>query len=136
VGYSSIRKDQTKGDELNDVEAYEILYASFVDRIGLDESFVDYINNMKTYLKLCADYLESEKTVQDTLIRNRSKLLKMRLLLASMKKFEKDGDVKISHAKILNRLAKMQGVGVIKESDLTVLAYFELIKDYKEWVKG
>lgn len=135
VGYSSIRKDQTKGNDETDVEAYEILYASFVERVGLDDSFVDYINNMKAYVLATSEYLKSTKTVQGVLIHDRSKLLKMRILLASLQKFEKDGDVKVSHAKILNRLSKMQGYRV-DEKVITVLEYFELIKMYKEWVKG
>jgi hypothetical protein len=134
-GYSAIRKDKNYGDEESDYEAYNRLYVTFGERIGVGEEFQSYIDNMKAFVLASADYVKSRKTIDGVEIHDRTKLKKVRVLLAKLQKFEKDGDERVSIAKILNRLAKMQGVGTIKESDLTVLAYFELIKDYKEWVK-
>lgn len=135
VGYSAIRKDPKYGDAYSDYEAYDKLYTTFVSRVGLDEAFESYIETMRAYVIASSEYILSRKKIDGIEIHDRSKLRKVRVLLAKMQKFEKDGDDSISIIKVLNRLAKMQSVGVIKESDLTVLAYFELIKDYKQWVK-
>ena len=136
IGYSAIRKDKNYGNEESDYEAYNILYTTFSDRIGVDESFQAYIDNMKAFILASAAYVKSRKKIDGVEVHDRSKLKKCRILLAKLQKFEKDGDDRVSVTKILNRLAKMQGVGTIKESDLTVLSSFELIKDYKQWVKA
>ena len=133
-GYSSIRKDSKYGDEKSDYEAYDKLYKTFVERIGHDKDFQSYLENIKAYNLALIDYIKSQRTVDGAVIHDRKKRNKINVLKAKLERFEKDGDDTVSIAKTLNRLSKMQGV-TIKESDLTVLRYFELIKDFKQWQK-
>lgn len=135
-GYHSIRKHSTYGNEKSDYDAYDILYRSFVERIGQQEEFETYLNNMSSYILAVAKYLDSEKNIDGVKIRDRSKRDRIHLLKSKLERFEKSGDNKgVSIAKMLNRMSKMQGV-YLKESDFTVLSYFELIKDYNQWVKS
>lgn len=134
-GYSSIRKSKDQGDEQTDYEAFDILYRTFVTRIGHEPEFESYLETMKAYNLACAAYVKSKRKVNGVEIHDRSKLNRIHVLKAKLEKFEKDGDSTVSVQKVLNRLTRMQGV-VQKESDLTVLAYFEMIKDYKQWQKG
>ncbi len=134
-GYSAIRRNKEKGNAETDYEAFDLLYRTFVARIGHEPEFESYLETMKAYNIACAAYVKSRKKVNGVTIHDRSKQNRVHILKAKLDKFEKDGDSTVSIQKVLNRLTKMQGVQV-KESDLTVLAYFELIKDYKQWQKG
>ena len=134
VGYSAIRIDKDKGDENTDYDAYDILYKSFVHRIGQDPEFVSYLETMRAYNLAVVSYATSRKNINGVEVHDRSKLNRIHILKAKLTKFEKDGDGG-SIAKVLNRVSKMQGHAV-KEGDLTVLAYFELIKEFKQWQKA
>jgi len=127
-------KIKPKQNKFTDYEAYNILYKTFVQRIGHDKDFQSYLDNIKAYNLALVDYINSRRIVNGVEIHDRKKRNKINVLKAKIERFEKNGDDTVSIAKTLNRLSKMQGV-TIKESDLTVLRYFELIKDFKQWQK-
>jgi hypothetical protein len=136
-GDSELRKTN-KGNEALDFEAWDILFSDFVKKIGLDPDFESYLENIKTRINEQNRYIQSTKKDQyGTIIRDRSILNRIKYLDALIQDFEKTGSKeKTTISQMLNRLSKMQGGAFLAEDAVTVERYFDLIKDYKEWVKN
>jgi hypothetical protein len=137
-GDKELRK--TKNKKLNnttDFEAWDILFSDFVEKVGLDDSFKSYLNNVQSLIAEQARYILSEKKDRyGTIIRDRFILNKIKYLQALIEDFEKQGNnEKVTIPQMLNKLSKMQQT-YLKEEDVTVDRYFAMIKDYKEWAKS
>lgn len=136
-GDIELRKTKNKKlDSDSDFEAWNILFTDFVSKIGLDDSFKSYLDNVKQLIEEQAKYVLSEKTNADgVVLRDRFILNKIKYLKSQINEFEKQGNTqKITVAKMLNKLEKMQGVP-LRDKEVMVDRYFELINDYKQWVK-
>jgi hypothetical protein len=136
-GDIALRKtDNKKLTDKTDFEAWDILFTDFVDKVGLDETFKGYLDNIQQLIAEQAKFILSEKIDRyGTTLRDRFILNKIKYLEALIQDFEKQGNTdKVTIPKMLNKLSKMQGV-YLKEEEVMVDRYFEMIKDYKEWVK-
>jgi hypothetical protein len=137
-GDIALRKtDNKKLTDKTDFEAWDILFTDFVDKVGLDESFKGYLGNIQQLIAEQAKFILSEKIDRyGTTLRDRFILNKIKYLEALIQDFEKQGNTdKVTIPKMLNKLSKMQGV-YLKEEEVMVDRYFEMIKDYKAWVKN
>ena len=137
-GDIALRKtDNKKLTDKTDFEAWDILFTDFVDKVGLDETFKGYLDNIQQLIAEQAKFILSEKIDRyGTTLRDRFILNKIKYLEALIQDFEKQGNTdKVTIPKMLNKLSKMQGV-YLKEEEVMVDRYFEMIKDYKAWVKN
>jgi hypothetical protein len=137
-GDIALRKtDNKKLTDKTDFEAWDLLFTDFVDKVGLDETFKGYLDNIQQLIAEQAKFILSEKIDRyGTTLRDRFILNKIKYLEALIQDFEKQGNTdKVTIPKMLNKLSKMQGV-YLKEEEVMVDRYFEMIKDYKAWVKN
>lgn len=138
-GYYELRKiDSDDYNEADDFEAWDILFSNFIERIGLNPDFEDYLNKMKQCTDLMCEYVLSEKKRKSGLVvSNRFLLNKIKLLKTEMELFEKTGQTKedITINQMLQRLSKLQGYA-INRNTTTVLDYFDLIKQYQDGRKN
>jgi len=85
---------------------------------------------------MVAQYIQTKKTIEGVQISDRFILNRIKYLESQIAAFEKTGSTeKITIPQMLGKLGKMQGYKV-SENETTVLEYFELIKEYKQWVKA
>ena len=135
-GDKELRKTTNKKlNERTDFEAWNILFSQFVEKIGLDDAFKSYLDNVKKLIAEQAKFILSQKKDRyGTDIRNRFILNRIKYLQTLIDKFEKQGNSKsVTIPQMLNKLSKFQQT-YLREEDVTVERYFEMIKDYKEWV--
>ena len=138
LGDKELRKtDNKKLDANTDFEAWDILFKDFVSKVGLDDAFKAYLNNVQKLVAEQAKYILSEKKDRyGTIIRDRFILNKIKYLKALIEDFEKQGNEdSVTIPQMLNKLSKMQG-SYLKEEEVTVDRYFAMIKDYKQWAKS
>ena len=111
------------------------MFSQFVEKIGLDDAFKSYLDNVKKLIAEQAKFILSQKKDRyGTDIRNRFILNRIKYLQTLIDKFEKQGNSKsVTIPQMLNKLSKFQQT-YLREEDVTVERYFEMIKDYKEWV--
>ena len=136
--YSSIRKlDDNKYTEESDYEAWNILFKDFADTIGLDEEFKTYIDNRYSLQAAQLEYILSSKKRGELFFRDRKILNRIKRLRIEIKAFEQTGigEKGMTVTRVMGKLGKMQGYK-IKKNETSVLEYFELIKDFKQWQKA
>lgn len=136
-GDIALRKtDNKKLTDKTDFEAWDILFIDFVNKVGLDSSFEDYLKKLVERIGMVAQYIQTKKTIEGVQISDRFILNRIKYLESQIAAFEKTGSTeKITIPQMLGKLGKMQGYKV-SENETTVLEYFELIKEYKQWVKA
>ena len=131
------KKANPKKDErrkLMDYEAWDILFKSFVQKVGLEKDFTDYILLIRRLVDTQHRYLMSERMVEGVLIADRKILGEINRINMEIHKYEKSGVKGQTINGTLNKISKMQGYREHKK-DLTVLQYFSLVNDYKKWLK-
>jgi hypothetical protein len=123
--------------EKEDYDAWDILFKSFVDKIGLDPEFKSYIDNLHKLINLQADYILSKKKRGNLVFRDRKILNQIKRIKIEILAFEKTGttEKKMTVSRVMNKLGRMQGYK-IKKSETSVIEYFELLKDFKQWQKA
>jgi hypothetical protein len=116
-----------KGNRNNDLSAWETLYNDFLQRVGPSDEFSELIDMLIERAKLQREYLQ---TFQNG-TRVRRKLNAINELTSRIRNFHQTGrsEKTMSVSKILNLISKQQGYQV-QIKDLTVLAYFELLKQF------
>lgn len=128
--FTALRKDKkgVKHTKEEDNEAWNTLYNDFIKKIGLSPEFLEYLELIKEKLDAQFDFVES---YQATGKRDRFILNKIKMLQAQIEQYQQTGKSGLSMAATLVRLSKMQGYH-IKESDISVIEYFELLKIYND----
>lgn len=129
--YANLRITK-KGNIESDYEAWNILFKDFVKNIGLDPTFEKYIDNLHRLINLQHKFVTSRIKKQGAIVRDRKILNLIKMLKAEIANFEKTGDDEgISINQMLKKLGRMQRYEIRK--NITVLDYFNLIKEYREW---
>lgn len=116
-----------KGTRKNDLAAWETLYNDFLKRVGPSDEFAELLEMLIERANLQRDYLA---TIVNG-ARVRRKLNAINELTSKIRNFHTTGksEKTMTVSKILNLISKKQGYQV-RIKDLTVLAYFELLKEY------
>jgi hypothetical protein len=116
----------------NDAEAWGRLYDDFLKKVGLGEDFEELVALVKEKIQLSIDYLEEFRNGK----RIRSKLNAINAISAEitaikkkMEELEASKGKKPSITSNLRKISKKQGYH-IAISQLTTLAYFDLLKAY------
>lgn len=116
-----------KGTRKNDLAAWEHLYNDFLTKVGPSDEFANLLDMLIDRAKLQREYLTTFQNGS----RVRRKLNAINELTNKIRNFHETGrsEKSMSVSKILNLISKKQGYQV-RIKDLTVLAYFELLKEY------
>jgi len=115
------------GNKESDSKAFDELYKDFIAKIGFSKEFKEYLDLIQRKTELQFQYMESEKNG----IRNRFLLNKINAVLVKLEKYQNLEVSKQTITSVLLKLGKMQGYH-IKEREITILEYYELIKDYTD----
>jgi hypothetical protein len=116
---SALRIDPNKGDKESDLKAWEMLYNNFLEKIGLSEDFKRYIELIKEKIELTNEYIQT---------RERFKLNDINQIDAELLAYQKTAGKGLTIDEVLPRLTDRYKVH-FRERDLTVLEYFNLIKN-------
>lgn len=116
---SALRIDPNKGDNESDLQAWEMLYNNFLEKIGLSEDFKRYIELIKEKIELTNEYIQT---------RERFKLNAINQIDAELLAYQKTAGKGLTIDEVLPRLTDRYKVH-FRERDLTVLEYFNLIKN-------
>ena len=101
------------------------MYADFIKVIGLADDFKEYLDLLSEKMELQFEYLESKKNgIRDRFLLNRIKILDFEI-----KKYHDSAGKGMTMQQVLMHLSKSQGYH-IKETDITVVDYFTLLKDF------
>lgn len=123
--FTHLRKGK-QGNETDDFKAWELLYNDFIRVIGLTPEFEQYLQLIKDKIEAIKQYLNSVKNG----MRDRFLLNRINILDGQIQQFNQTGGKGLTIAEILPKLSKMQGYH-IKETEITVLDYFNLLKEYQ-----
>jgi hypothetical protein len=116
-----LRKNISVGTEKEDNEAFDLLFRNFVEVIGLSEEFAEYLKNLEKLNKINLKFIQTN---------DRFLLNEREYLIMDIKAFEDTvSQDKTSTSEILMAISREQGYQ-IKEKDITVLDYHNLIKNY------
>jgi len=131
------RKFKHKGTNVEDAQAWELVYKDFIEKIGLNDEFKEYLDLLEQRAEYQLEYLRSKKEGKSAFEhgeRNRFLLNNIKEITMRINQFHQTGDTKnnMTMGRVLNKLSKMQGYH-LKPQEITVLTYFELIKDYSTW---
>ena len=113
----------------NDYDAWCVLFDDFVEVIGLEKDFIDYIDNKRMLQAAQIAFLKSTVKREGIEVRNRKHLNLVRKLKAKVDKFEKlnSGQHK-TVTQILVALYRGEKLPFLHKGDLTVEEYFSIIK--------
>lgn len=116
------------GNKEDDKKAWEQIYNSFIDLIGLDESFMRYIELLKSRALKQLDFVQGLKEGK----RNRFLLNSIREISGRIAQYEKTLSFNGSDRyEILQHLGKMQGYRIDPLNTKTI-EYFKLIEKLKK----
>ena len=116
------------GNKAEDKQAWDKIYNSFIDLIGLDESFLRYIELLKSRALKQLDFVQGLKEGK----RNRFLMNGIRELSARIAQYEKTLSFNGSDRyEILQHLGKMQGYRIDPLNTKTI-EYFKLIDKLKK----
>jgi len=140
-GYHNLRKKRKKLSDKNeakqkikDYDAWNILFKDFVNKIGLQPEFKEYILLVKRLVDVQHKYIMSEIEVDGIIIRDRKMLNEINRLKLEIGNYEKSGSKSESINAQLMRFLPMTKVKLSKK-DLTVEEFFELRKQFITWQK-
>lgn len=106
---------------LQDIEAWESIYSTYVDEFGLNQLYKDYLKKSKKLAMLQAEYILTEK---------RFHLNAIEVLQEQVEKIKKQMDSGITSDSVLVHLSKFMGYKVDPKK-ITAKEYFILIKEYE-----
>lgn len=116
------------GTKTEDKQAWETLYNDFIKHIGLDESFIRYIELLKARALKQLEFVEGIKDGK----RNRFLMNGIREISARISQYEKTLSFNGSDRyEILQHLGKMQGYRIDPLNTKTI-EYFKLIEKLKK----
>lgn len=119
----------------NDYEAWCVLYDDFVDKIGLDKEFVNYLQQIKLLIELKDKFIQSQVIRDGLEYHDRSIKNQIRRVESAIKSYENQAVKQQTITDVLIQLWKGEKLH-IKKQDLTVLEYFKLIKSYNNQQKA
>lgn len=126
--YEFTRLNVEFGTKAEDKKAWEILYNDFINLIGLDESFVRYIELLKSRALKQLEFVEGIKDGK----RDRKLMNSIREITARITAYQKTLSLGGSDKyEILNALEKMQGYQ-IDTTKMKTIQYFKLIDKLKK----
>jgi len=122
------RINQEQGTKANDKKAWDEIYNSFIDLIGLDESFIRYIELLRSRALKQLDFVQGIKDGK----RDRKLMNSIREITARITAYQKTLSLGGSDKyEILNALEKMQGYQ-IDTTKMKTIQYFKLIDKLKK----
>lgn len=129
-GVTSYFKRSGKHSQDNDMIAWGKLYDDFLKKVGLGDEFEELVSLIKERIELQIDYLEDKRNGK----RVRAKLnainqVTYEIQRLTQKAMKPKGDSSGGITKTLNLISKKQGYH-LQVSQLTTLAYFDLLKAY------
>ena len=97
-------------NKLRDYEAWDVLFKTFVEKVGLEKEFKDYILLIVRLVQTQDKYIQSEKVVEGVTIADRKILGEINRIKMEIAKYEKTGNAKGEPINgTLNKISKMQG---------------------------
>jgi len=122
------RKNLEVGNSKEDAKAWEIIYNDFLDKIGLSDDFMRYIELIKSKALKQLKFVESIKNGQ----RNRFILNEIREITARIKNYEKTLSIGgMDKYELLSHLSEMQGYRIDPLTTKTI-EYFKMIDKFKK----
>ena len=122
------RIDKSKGTRTEDKQAWDIIYNDFIDKIGLDEGFVRYIELLKSKALKQLEFVEGLKNGK----RNRFLLNGIKEISGRITAYEKTLSFGgTDRYELLQHLGKMQGYRIDPLTTKTI-EYFKLIDKLKK----
>lgn len=122
------RIDIEQGTKEEDKQAWEVIYNDFIDKIGLDEGFIRYIELLKSRALKQLEFVEKLKDGK----RNRFLMNGIREISARITAYEKTLSFGGSDRyELLQHLGKMQGYRIDPLTTKTI-EYFKLIDKLKK----
>jgi hypothetical protein len=116
-----LRRDKI-GTQDEDLKAWDLLFADYVEKIGLSKEFIEYLENLEKLNKINKKIIDSG---------NRFLLNDRAYILIEIKAFEDSVQANKSDiTDVLLMLSKVQSYH-LEEKKITVLEYFRLIKNMK-----
>lgn len=140
-GYHNLRKKRKKLSDKNeakqkiiDYDAWDILFKDFVDKIGLQPEFKDYILLVERLVNVQEKYMNSAVEIDGITIRDRKILNEINRIKLEISNYEKSGSKSESIGDQLLRFLPMTKVKLNKK-ELTVADFFGLRKQFIAWQK-
>jgi hypothetical protein len=116
---TALRVNQSDGTPEQDLTAWEDLYNDFIQKVGLSQEFEEFINLMKEKVEAINDFVQT---------RERFKLNRIEQIDAELLVYRQTAGKGLTIEQVLPRLTDRYKVH-FRERDLTVLDYFNLIKN-------
>jgi hypothetical protein len=116
---TALRVNQSDGTPEQDLTAWEDLYNDFIQKVGLSQEFEEFINLMKEKVEAINDFIQT---------RERFKLNRIEQIDAELLVYRQTAGKGLTIEQVLPRLTDRYKVH-FRERDLTVLEYFNLIKN-------
>ena len=116
---TALRVNQSDGTPEQDLTAWEDLYNDFIQKVGLSQEFEEFINLMKEKVEAINDFIQT---------RERFKLNRIEQIDAELIVYRQTAGKGLTIEQVLPRLTDRYKVH-FRERDLTVLEYFNLIKN-------
>jgi hypothetical protein len=116
---TALRVNQNEGTPEQDLQAWEDLYNDFIQKIGLSQEFEEFINLMKEKVEAINVFIQT---------RERFKLNRIDQIDAELLVYRQTAGKGLTIEQVLPRLTDRYKVH-FRERDLTVLEYFNLIKN-------
>lgn len=117
----------------NDYEAWCVLFDDFRDKIGLDEDFEEYINNMYALQEAQTAFILSQVTRDKVEVRDRRHLNLVNKLKAKIRVFEESQSGKNNTVtQVLISLYRGEKLQLLDKRNLTVEQYFTLIRSFNK----
>ena len=118
----ALRRDKGNGNEIDDQNAWEILYNDFIREFGLNQDFKDYLELVQEKIRVTNEFIQT---------RNRWLLNDIGRLEHEISQFNKTAGKGLTIDEILPKMTKYFGVH-LRERDLTVREYFKYLKEFQD----
>ena len=130
-----LRRDKNVGNEIDDRRAFEALQDDYIQQIGIGEKMEEYINLLYQRAKYCYQYYKSKRKQKidsetEITIHDRKFLNKIQYIEEQIRKINLDNKSGLTISQVLIRISRAHGGALIRESEITVLEYNDLLKEY------
>lgn len=132
---SFLRRDKNKGNDKDDQKAFEMLQDDYIQVIGLGDKMEEYLNLMYQRAVQCYKYYKSKRKQKiddetEITIRDRKFLNKIEYIESQIRKINLENQDGLTISQVLIKISRAHGGALIRESEITVLEYNDLLKEY------